>query len=59
MVGCACLYLASKMSEKKIIAAKYYCDSSANIFNKEELEEKERQIFRTIEFNVNFSTIYE
>lgn len=45
LLGCACIYLASKSTESTIVASESYEACSMNIFNKEDLEEKERKIY--------------
>lgn len=40
LLGCACLYLSSKILEKTVIAAESYAECSCNIFSKDDLMEK-------------------
>ena len=58
LIGCASLYLAAKTFEPTIVAAQCYVVASAQIFSESQLFEKEVEIFRTLNYNTNFSNLF-
>jgi hypothetical protein len=45
MLGCVCLHIASKLSERMIISIESYRECCLCIFTRAEFEEKEAQVF--------------
>lgn len=59
LVGCACLYLASKIEESTIVAAESYAACSADIFTPHKLMAKEAQVYGVLEGNTCFPSLHE
>jgi hypothetical protein len=58
LIGSTCLYIASKICERTIVAAECYATASCNIFEKTDLFEKERKIFALINLQkCNFNMV--
>lgn len=48
LLGCASLFIASKLTEEVIVAPECYATASCNIFNKQQLIEKERIVYASV-----------